>query len=367
MSKFGSLLGDVAFTLDAEATALAVKSIPLARIKPDPKNPRKSFDQAQLEELAESIKARGILQPITVRAEEGGTSFIIRYGERRYRAAEIAGFAEINAIVTDSKADENDLLDQVIENDQRADLSASEMGRAVAEALQDGLKATEIAKRLGRPKSVIAEYAALQEMPPFLQELADTVPIGTVYPLYLAWKAGDEQAQQVEAFVTDKGGRPITRAEARSLSREASGKQDAPAKPDDGSEPPLPLTGGNESSAGRTSAVDHEGQQSSDPIPSPAATPPAPTPAAPAPAPAQPADRLDVAPADADSAPNDRARQPARSALGDQSAEAGRISVVVKGRLAKLVLPAEVSVIYDDDGSEQIIGSDQVSLQGVVK
>lgn len=364
MSKFGSLLSDVAFTLEAEATAVSVKSIPLARIKPDPKNPRTSFDPVQLEELAESIKVRGVLQPITVRAEEGGTSFVIRYGERRWRAAGIAGLSEIKAIVTDSKADENDLLDQVIENDQREDLSAAEMGRAVAGLLRDGLKATEIARRLGRPKSVIAEYAALQEMPSFLQGLADTIPIGTIYPLYLAWKTGDEQAQRVEAFVNEKGGRLITRAEARSLAREASGKLDPVIRAEEETAPPLPLAGRGESSAGRTPDTDQKGVQPPTLAPAPVKTP-APVASgeekqsiSPAPITASGVARADAV----DKRGGDRAPVASPSTSSVDAGSANGLRVMVAGRPARLILPEKVQVVYDDDGSEQTIALDDIRL-----
>jgi ParB family chromosome partitioning protein len=363
MSKFGSLLGDVAFQLDAGTNALAVTKIPLARVKPDPRNPRKKFDQAQLEELAESIKERGLLQPITVRAEPSGTTFVIRYGERRWRASGIAGLTEIDAIVTESKADENDLLDQVIENDQRADLSASEIGRAVAEALNDGIKANDIAKRLGRPKSVIAEYAALKEMPPFLQELADTVPIGTLYPLFLAWRAN---GAQVEAFVSEKAGRAITRSEARALSREASGKEPPEQKSDDGSEPPLPFAGDGNSSAGRT----FEGSGAAPGAPAEngkdaenSAGPAAPAPAIPPPAATKPPAPTPASGQQSQAAPTAKAAPaaPAKPATPPAAPEP-EIAVMIDRRRAWLKLPATVEVVFEDDGSSASVDRASVSV-----
>ena len=260
MSKFGSLLGDVAFTLNSNASAVAIQMIPLDRITSDPNNPRKIFDQMQLEEMAQSIKERGILQPITVRPLEGGTTFMVRYGDRRFRAARIAGLTEICAIVTTANVSEDDLFDQVIENDQRAPQTTAEMGEAIGAALARGHKAADIAKKLGRPKSIIAEYSALQEMPPFLRALADTTAIRTLYELYQGWKS---DPAKVEAFVADSDGTGIRRAAARELVRGADAVNKrtapAPAAAPNGDEPPLPLEPDDKSSSGRTSVDDGKG------------------------------------------------------------------------------------------------------------
>jgi ParB family chromosome partitioning protein len=102
------------------------------------------------------------------------------------------------------------------------------MGEAIGAALARGDKAADIAKKLGRPKSVIAEYSALQEMPPFLRALADTTAIRTLYELYQGWKA---DPAKVEAFVADSDGTGIRRAAARELVRgaDAVNKRPAPA------------------------------------------------------------------------------------------------------------------------------------------
>lgn len=367
MSKFGSLLGDVAFTLNSNASAVAIQMIPLDRITSDPNNPRKIFDQTQLEEMAQSIKERGILQPITVRPLEGGTSFMVRYGDRRFRAARIAGLTEIRAIVTTADVSEDDLFDQVIENDQRAPLTTAEMGEAIGAALARGDKAADIAKKLGRPKSVIAEYSALQEMPPFLRALADTTAIRTLYELYQGWKA---DPAKVEAFVADSDGTGIRRAAARELVRGADAVNKrpapAPAATPNADEPPLPLEPDDKSSSGRTSADDEKGSsgRTSEPAPngSTATDPPA--------ARGKDAENLSApvtkpvtkdatpAPPKGDGKPTQST--PEKSRAADSSKPS--LPVMVHGRAARLIMPPVVRVVFDDDGAEESVDPNDVSL-----
>jgi len=367
MSKFGSLLGDVAFTLNSNASAVAIQMIPLDRITSDPNNPRKIFDQTQLEEMAQSIKERGILQPITVRPLEGGTSFMVRYGDRRFRAARIAGLTEIRAIVTTADVSEDDLFDQVIENDQRAALTTAEMGEAIGAALARGDKAADIAKKLGRPKSVIAEYSALQEMPPFLRALADTTAIRTLYELYQGWKS---DPAKVEAFVADSDGTGIRRAAARELVRGADAVNKrpapAPAAAPNGDEPPLPLEPDDKSSSGRTSADDEKGSsgRTSEPAAngSTAKSPPAETgkdaenPPAPAAKPAA-KDAIQAAPKDETEPPQSTPEKPRAADSSKPS-----LPVMVHGRAARLIMPPVVRVVFDDDGAEESVDPNDVSL-----
>ncbi|HMB08623.1 MAG TPA: ParB/RepB/Spo0J family partition protein, partial [Isosphaeraceae bacterium] len=108
--------------------ALAIK---LEQIAPDPNQPRKEFDAESLEELAASLKARGQLQPIRVRWDESLIKWIIISGERRYRAAVLAGLPSLTCIETTRPLTEEDLLeDQLVENALRQDLKPIEQARA---------------------------------------------------------------------------------------------------------------------------------------------------------------------------------------------------------------------------------------------
>ena len=191
--SFLDSLDDVGDALSRKSDGRSVQKIALSRIAPDPNQPRKMFDQKALEELAQSIEARGVLQPITLRTLDAGKTYVIRYGERRWRAASLAGLSDIPAIVTESEADENELIDQVIENDQRADLTPIEMAEAVKAMVADGLSKETISKRLGRPRLDITMYAAFYDFPPELAgEFIQRSSLRAAYDLFVAWKKNPE-------------------------------------------------------------------------------------------------------------------------------------------------------------------------------
>jgi ParB family transcriptional regulator, chromosome partitioning protein len=111
------------------------KLIPLGKIKPDPEQPRKTFDQEKLQELANSIKERGVLQPITVEFVEDGQGgyFKIISGERRYKASLSINLTEMPCIVQSNVSLQNRYAQQLIENIQREDLSPIEKATAILE------------------------------------------------------------------------------------------------------------------------------------------------------------------------------------------------------------------------------------------
>ncbi|MCC8509771.1 ParB/RepB/Spo0J family partition protein [Xanthomonas perforans] len=121
-SSFGNLR---AATGEGQGEALRIL---LADIDEDPNQPRRSFDQAELESLAESIKLKGVVQPIVVRPPVDGR-YMLAFGARRYRASKLAGAADIPAIVR--AASDDDYAAQVIENQQRANLSNNELATAI--------------------------------------------------------------------------------------------------------------------------------------------------------------------------------------------------------------------------------------------
>ncbi len=222
--SFMDSLDDVGDALSRKSDGRSVQKIALNRITPDPKQPRKVFDQTALEELARSIEARGVIQPITLRTLDEGKTYVIRFGERRWRAAGLAGLADIPAIVTEEGADENERIDQVIENDQRADLSPIEMAQAVNEMVADGLSKETISKRLGRPRADVSMYASLSEFPDELAgDFLARSSIRAVYNLFVAWKTAPEQ---VLAFVAEhQAGVTTARAAAFVRSLKNPGEQ----------------------------------------------------------------------------------------------------------------------------------------------
>ena len=153
---------------EPEAT---VRNIPLREIDPDPDQPRKTFGPSELSELAASIRANGLLQPITVR-EGGPNGYLIVAGERRYRAHVVNRAATIRAIVIET-ADPADIrIKQIIENDQRADVPPLEQARSY-QALMDeqGWTPAELGSRIGKAAHRVTERTALLKIAPEYQQL----------------------------------------------------------------------------------------------------------------------------------------------------------------------------------------------------
>jgi ParB family chromosome partitioning protein len=149
-----------------------VKTVPLSRVRPNPNQPRKDFDEDSLRELADSIRGRGILQPILVEARDEG--FLIIAGERRWRAAKIAELTEIPVIVR-SFSDQEKLEIALIENIQREDLSPIEEARAY-KSLMDAasLSQEELSARVGKNRSTVANSLRLLKLPEDMQQALGT-------------------------------------------------------------------------------------------------------------------------------------------------------------------------------------------------
>ena len=143
--------------LTQKAIGLQIENLSIAKVIPDPMQPRKTFNEAHLQQLSESVKKHGVLQPITVR--KSGNEFIIVMGERRYRASKLADKKTIPCIVREYK--NNDVLEiQIIENLQRQDVEPTEEAQAIA-YLSEKYAPTEIAKRLGRTDNFIRQRLKL--------------------------------------------------------------------------------------------------------------------------------------------------------------------------------------------------------------
>ncbi|MDO8547757.1 MAG: ParB/RepB/Spo0J family partition protein [Nitrospirales bacterium] len=137
-----------------------IEDVPLSLVSPNPFQPRRVFDEAELEELANSVKTKGVLQPILVR-KLGDGGFELIAGERRWRAAKIAGLKKIPAIIrpaTDAEAMEMAL----IENLQRKDLNPMEAARAYQRLMKEfGLTQEAVSRTLGKERSSIANTVRL--------------------------------------------------------------------------------------------------------------------------------------------------------------------------------------------------------------
>lgn len=154
--------------LDSVLGAPAIGTLPLTQIRPNKDQPRKDFDEERLEELAESIRTLGLVQPITVEPLGDGTYQIIA-GERRWRAAQRAGLQEIPVYIRTTNASERREL-TLIENIQRQDLNAIEVALAYQEILESQqLTQEELARRIGKKRSSIANYLRLLRLPAEIQ------------------------------------------------------------------------------------------------------------------------------------------------------------------------------------------------------
>src|SRR3954471_12889352 len=149
-----------------------LREVPVDLIDPNPRQPRKDFDGAGLAELAESITARGVLQPIVVRGMAGGRYELVA-GERRLRATRIAGMDSIPAMVRD--ADDWERLDLALaENMAREDLNPVEEARACAMLVDDlGLTKGEVGRRVGRSRVAISNLIRLLDLPEEALELIE--------------------------------------------------------------------------------------------------------------------------------------------------------------------------------------------------
>ncbi|MDG6636217.1 ParB/RepB/Spo0J family partition protein [Staphylococcus aureus] len=150
-----------------------IKQIDISDIKPNPYQPRKTFDENHLNDLADSIKQYGILQPIVLRKTVQGYYIVV--GERRFRASKIAGLKYVSAIIK-NLTDEDMLELAVIENLQREDLNAIEEAESYQRLMTD-LKITqqEVAKRLSKSRPYIANMLRLLHLP---KKIADMVKDG---------------------------------------------------------------------------------------------------------------------------------------------------------------------------------------------
>ena len=146
----------------------SISEVPVFKIKANPNQPRREFATDALQELAESIRQIGIIQPITLRLMEDGTYQIIA-GERRWRASQMAGLTSIPAYVRTAD-DENMMQMALVENIQREDLNAIEIALAYQNLIeQDNLTQDKVSEKVGKNRATIANYLRLLKLPALVQ------------------------------------------------------------------------------------------------------------------------------------------------------------------------------------------------------
>jgi len=219
-----ALIPSVTATAAMDGKAIGVMEIPLSDIGPNPFQPRTRFDDDAIKELAASIRATGVLQPVLVRSK-GIDSFQLVAGERRLRAAGIAGLSRIPAIVRD--VDDREMMElALVENIQREDLNPIEEARAY-QTLIEKLSMTHdnVSERVGKQRSSITNALRLLGLPPEVQEMVSrgTLSAGHARALLGLESSGDQLAaaryvhtkgfsvRRTEAFVRRKLRRTHTR------------------------------------------------------------------------------------------------------------------------------------------------------------
>ena len=196
-----ALIGDVADDDAALERARGQRRVPIEFLRPNPRNPRRRFDEGELDALAASIRQRGVIQPIVVRAVAAvPDTYEIVAGERRWRAAQRAGLHEVPIVIVEID-DRTSLEYAVLENVQRADLNAIEEAAGYERLMTEfGYTQTELADVLGKGRSHLANTLRLLQLPRPLQErvVAGELTAGHARAL-LACKDPAEVARRVVA------------------------------------------------------------------------------------------------------------------------------------------------------------------------
>lgn len=186
-----------------ETLAGQVVSLPIDQIRPNPYQPRQSFDDDRLEELAQSIKENGLLQPIVVRSAEGGYELLM--GERRLRACQQLGHSHVEAIIRTADNEDSAVM-ALIENLQREDLSLFDEVDAMQRLVSEfHLSQQDLSKALGMSQSTVANKLRLLKLDPQTREIV--AANGLTERHARALLAFDDSEVQVKAaaYVADRG------------------------------------------------------------------------------------------------------------------------------------------------------------------
>ncbi|MBT9551656.1 MAG: ParB/RepB/Spo0J family partition protein [Hydrogenophaga sp.] len=203
--------------------------VAIDRLIEDPDNPRKEFPPEAIEELAQDVAQRGILQPIVVSDREIKDRYLIRFGSRRWRAAIQAGLTEVPIIFA---AQHRNAYDQVAENLKRQNLSPLELAQFIRRRVDAGESNAEVGRQLGMDLTTVAHHLGLLSLPPVLNQALKDGRCESPRTLYELTRLHEEQPEQVAALVT--GADPITRetvASLRDASRVVAPADDKPPQP----------------------------------------------------------------------------------------------------------------------------------------
>lgn len=199
----------------------------VSRIRPNPRQPRQTFDEGALDELARSVKAQGLLQPIVVRPLADGRYELVA-GERRWRAAQRAGIHQIPAVVRDVP-DEGLLELALIENLQREELNAIEEAEAYRILIDDlNLTQNEVAERVGKQRTTVANALRLLNLPPVVKDMVRTRQISMGHARALL---ALEDAKTIEALAQRIMADGLSVREVESRAKRPVGTGPRPGRP----------------------------------------------------------------------------------------------------------------------------------------
>jgi ParB family chromosome partitioning protein len=208
-----------------------VRSLPLSQLKPNRLQPRSDFDEEGLAELAASIRAQGIVQPIVV-TREGDNGYLIVAGERRWRAARRAGLDEVPVVVREV-ADDRELLEAaLVENLQRSDLNPLEEAvayRTLKERFE--LSQEETATRVGKSRSTVANRLRLLRLPGEVQDLLRTDRLTAGQALPLVALENEEEVLRLARLAATRGW-SARQVEKKAAARKVGGRRIRVQDPD---------------------------------------------------------------------------------------------------------------------------------------
>ncbi len=211
----------------APADVAELRDLPVDHIEPNPDQPRRRFDPEELQSLADSIGAQGVLQPVLVRPRPGGR-FEIVAGERRWRAAQLTQLATIPAIVRE-RTDAETLEAALVENMARADLTPIEEARACAGLVEElGLSREEVARRVGRSRSAVSNLIRLLDLPDDVVEMLEDRTLTEGHGRALLLSPDQEVRRRLAIEAADQGW-SVREVERRA--RPADGARETPASP----------------------------------------------------------------------------------------------------------------------------------------
>ena len=184
----------------------SARIIDIERIKPDPDQPRKYFDEEKLESLAESIREiGGIIDPLTVDYDEKGDCFKILSGERRYRAAKMVGLKKLPCIVKDMD-DKKRLLIQLVANLQREDISALEECSGIRSLIEQfAYSQIQVAKLLNKSKSYISQILGLERLDPSVKERVQTSELSREIQIHASREKDPQKQMEILQKASEEG------------------------------------------------------------------------------------------------------------------------------------------------------------------